>query len=403
MEGGFYEIFPGKKQKEHFVPKWYLRNFSSTPDQGHIWVYTTETKKIKQEPINLVAQKQGFYGKEFEDSLDPIDTRTKRVIENIILSENIDGLTSTQETTLHEFFTLQYYRTEHAKKLVENQLEFTIKFQMVPKLKQSYKHIAEKDFVSILSEPPTPNFFLLNIDMALCSIKALSDLTPYLIKNNTNVPFFTSDDPVAFNNRYHVPNKFLIGLHSVGLQIFCPINERYSIMLIHREAYDLKNSDRSLIKLTSKKDVDLFNKLQILDSHFQIFSKKNSLSYIQHLHKESEMMKKSKGFDIKLQNEIPSEIKEYKKVERRDYGLQFSFLERNKNFVRNEWPKCLRESQSSKTAFVRNKEIYDEVMANTDSFISSFLKNYQSMMEQKVTQLDSKTISVKHPRYINQT
>lgn len=95
MEGGFYEIFPGKKQKEHFVPKWYLRNFSSTPDQGHIWVYTTETKKIKQEPINLVAQKQGFYGKEFEDSLDPIDTRTKRVIENIILSENIDGLTST--------------------------------------------------------------------------------------------------------------------------------------------------------------------------------------------------------------------------------------------------------------------------------------------------------------------
>jgi len=280
--------------------------------------------------------------------------------------------------------------------------EFTIKFQTVPKLKQTYKHIAEKDFESILSEPPTPNFFLLNIDMALCSIQSLSDLTPYLIKNSTNVPFFTSDDPVAFNNRYHVPNKFLIGFHSLGLQIFCPINEKYCLMLVHRDAYDLKNSDKSLIKLTSKNDVDLFNKLQILDSHFQVFSKENSLSYIQRLHKESEIMRKSKIFDLKLQNKIPSEIKEYTKVERRDYGLQFSFLERNKKFVRNEWPKCLKEAKSSKTAFIRNKEIYDEVMAKTELFISSFLKDYQSMIEQKVKQLESKTISAKHPRYFKQ-
>jgi hypothetical protein len=42
-------------------------------------------------------------------------------------------------------------------------------------------------------------------------------------------------------------------------------------------------------------------------------------------------------------------------------------------------------------------------MAKTDSFIASFLKEYQSMMEQKVKQLQSKTISAKHPKYFHQT
>jgi len=374
-----------KKQKEHYVPKWYLRNFSSTPDHGYIWVYDTKSKKISEEPINKIAQKQDFYGKDFEDSLDPIDSKTKLVIEKIISSENVDDLTATQLDTLHEFFVLQYYRTEHAKIAIEKQLNLNMELHTIPGLRKKYKHVSEADFKSVLQEPPTPNFFLLNIDMSLKSKKALSDLTPYLIKNNTKIPFFTSDDPVAFNNRFHVPNKFLIGFQAVGVQIICPINKRYCLMLIHREAYDIQNSDNSLIKINSKQDVDLFNILQILDCNLQAFSKDSSLGYLQRLQKESEKIKKLKPFNQKMQTGNVSVIKEYQNVERRNYGMHFSFLERNANFVRDKWPRYSTNA-SPEIPFIRNKDIYDEVKVQTDLFISSFLKEYQEMLEQKVKQ-----------------
>jgi len=385
MNDRFHAMNPSKKQKEHYVPKWDLRNFSSTSDHGHIWVYNTKLRQISEEPINKIAQKQDFYGKEFEDSLDPIDSKTKLVIEKIISSENVDDLTTTQLDTLHEFFVLQYYRTEHAKVAIEKQLNLNIKLQTIPRLRKIYKHVSEEDFESALREPPTPNFFLLNIDMSLKSKKALSDLTPYLIKKNTNIPFFTSDDPVAFNNRFHVTNKFLIGFQAVGVQIICPINKRYCLMLIHREAYDIENSDNSLIKINTKRDVDLFNILQILDSNLQVFSKDNSLGYLQQLQKESGKIKKTKPFNQKMQNGGADVIKEYQEVERRNYGIHFSFLKRNANFVRDKWPKHSMNA-SSGIPFIRNKDIYDEVKVQTDLFISSFLKEYQEMLEQKVKQ-----------------
>ncbi len=388
MEQEFRNIDPKKKQKEHYVPKWYLRNFSSTSDRGYIWAYSTKSKTIKEEPINKIAQKQDFYGKEFEDSLDPIDTRTKLVIENIISNNNVDNLSVSQLDTIYEFFVLQYYRTEHAKEAIEKQLKLTTKLETIPRLSKVYRYIPQKDFETILSEPPTPNFFLINIDMALNSKEAISDLTLYLIKNSTNMPFFTSDDPVVFNNRYHVKNKFLIGFQAPGVQIICPIDQKYSLMLVHQDAYRIKNSGKSLITLKLKTDVDLFNKLQILDSHSQVFSKNNTLGYIQNLHKESEIMRKKIRFDEKIQSETLREIKDYEKIERKNYGVHFSFMERNENFVRNVWPKYLKKTPPSETPFVRNKELYAKVKAKTDLFLASFLKDYQTMLEQKVSQLE---------------
>jgi len=374
---------PSKKQKEHYVPKWYLRNFSSTSDHGYIWVYDTKLKQISEQPINKIAQKQDFYGKEFEDSLDPIDSKTKLVIEKIISSENVDALTNTQLDTLHEFFVLQYYRTEHAKNATEKQLNLNMELHTIPRLRKKYKHVSDADFNSALTELPPPNFFLLNIDMSLKSKKALSDLTPYLIKNNTNIPFITSDDPVTFNNRFHVPKKFLIGFQAVGVQIICPINKRYCLMLIHQEAYDIQTSHNSLIKINAKNDVDLFNVLQILDCNLQVFSKDSSLGYLQRLQKESGKIKKSKPFNQKMQNGNPNVIKEYQDVERRNYGMHFSFLERNANFVREKWPR-FSTNTPPEIPFIRNKDIYDEVKVQTDLFISSFLKEYQEMLEQQV-------------------
>jgi hypothetical protein len=388
MEERFYEINSTKNQKEHFVPKWYLRNFSSTSDHGYIWVYNTKLREIKEEPINKMAQKQGFYGKNFEDFLDPIDTRTKLVIENIISNENIDNLTHENLDTLYEFIVLQYYRTEHAKEIVERQVRKTIKFKTFPKVRAIYKHISDETFEEILRLPPNLNFFLFNIGIALSSKKAISDLTPYLIKNNTNMPFITSDDPVAFNNRYHVTNKFLIGFQSPGVQIICPINKKYCLMLVHRDAYTVKNTNKSLIQLTSKNDVELFNKLQILDSYVQIFSERNPINFIPHLHWESRMMARSKQLNKELQNTLPNIIKEYEKIERKNYGVHFSFLERNENFVKNKWPKYLKNASLQGSRLIRNNSLTEEVDTQVDSFVSPIMKEYQLAVEQRINQLE---------------
>ena len=77
-----------QKKRQHYVPQFYLRNFSK--DEHYIYIYNLKSGKIEEGPISRTCEKKYFYGKddEFENILERIETDHSKIIHNI-LKQNI--------------------------------------------------------------------------------------------------------------------------------------------------------------------------------------------------------------------------------------------------------------------------------------------------------------------------
>ncbi|RJG13026.1 DUF4238 domain-containing protein [Pseudomonas cavernicola] len=259
-----------KKSNQHYVPQFYFRLFSN--DGKSICVFNRKNgKSCPSASIKGQASKHKFYGsEEIEDAfsnLEGIFSGPLRLLKSCSdlreLSE-ADYLLTLQAIMFQRARTLAARNSSHPMNDRLTKLWLEAEINKNEDLSDEQKH----EFISSLDlfEIDPLRFHLEQIKISIEQADLLSDLIPVLLDNRTNRPFIFSDSPAVFHNSYYgnVKLRGVLGFTTPGLQIFFPLCEKRTLLLVDPQRYSVKRiRDGNMVHVRDLQDVAAINKLQI--------------------------------------------------------------------------------------------------------------------------------------------
>lgn len=204
--------------KAHFVPVFYLKNFGD-----RIYLYDKQTREKHPSTPEDVAFQRNFYAdsndttSKLEQAMAQLEGGASKVISNIIRTESVSGLSGADRAALCVFAALQFARTPEFKDWIHDAMQSMLD-ALVRQMGVTDWHFVENDaksahLVSILGsiDAVGPHLF----QMRIC-----------LFKNDTDIPLWTSDNPVVRHN--DLTGK--LGAGSPGVEFYLPLSPKFLLM-----------------------------------------------------------------------------------------------------------------------------------------------------------------------------
>lgn len=295
--GGWLDLYKRlqvntEKKNQHYIPKFYLRNFSYQGNNKQIGVFNLDNQKFCQQgKLKTQGSKNFFYGADgiVENKLSDLEGHLASILRDIIKSkilpakgskEHIDllafvGLTNLRNPVLIE--NIKQSREEMRNRLLELHQDADVD-KLVPKFEhEEVIRLALSGLTQIL--------------------KTTTDLDYKLLVNKTVQPFIGSDFPVVRYNQFLESKKWEYGREGygcIGLQIFIPLNPDITLMFYDPMVYKVGFRKRSEHELTDLGDVNQLNILQMVNCFGTIyFNEKADEYYIREIHSRSLKFKRS--------------------------------------------------------------------------------------------------------------
>lgn len=288
------------KVAHHYVPQFYLRNFSSNKKSIGLYLIKQE-KYVKDASIKKQACKDYLYGKDekLENFLMIIESNCSKIIGEIIKTQKLPTKQSEDYCYLLLFMLLSEARTLERADASNEFIDVLAKTMLTLDRKIGIS----KDFIEKISIKMTiPNLFPILASMENCLI--LSDLYSTLLINNTDRQFLTSDNPLIRYNQMYVQRNYALrgyGLVNIGIQLFFPISPRLRICLYDGEVYDAITRKDGNIEINKGKQLDEINKLIYLNAYEYIFfNNKVKKSYINRIVENNKSIKPRKYSEVKV-------------------------------------------------------------------------------------------------------
>ena len=256
-------------KNQHYVPQFYLRNFSS--NKRSIVLYRIKGKRppVKNAAIKNICSEDYFYDRDnsIEAALSQKEDDWSAVLKEIIEQKQIRQLTD--KTSLREFVSYQYTRTRgllnHVSSMVQKLLLYIFfqdkVLQYLANDEKTQKEVVIEEIQKFAKEYAkdsiTPAWLLTMTDDMT---KGISDLRITILDNQTSKNFITSDTPVIMINPFSADQ---VGFGVVGIVIIVPVSPKIAVMIYDDKIYHL-NSD--LYLLTNEDDVININKYTFLNA-----------------------------------------------------------------------------------------------------------------------------------------
>lgn len=248
-------------KNQHFVPKCYLREFSSCRDKRSINLFNIDRKmSIQSASLNGQCSKAYFYGEDqrLEDAIQNSERAYAETIRSI--KRNVNFITQKDAVIMRHFCHLQQSRTEDTAMINVMHSQALSEFCSCGGIVE--EKLSAKD-AAILSLKLFSEYMNITRDLKVC-----------IIKNRTNIPFITSDNPSVLCNKWHdsQPRGAVrsFGLRHSGVMFVLPITP-FSVCIVYDGGvYNINNiSGWSEIKKDS--DAKAFNDLQFLNCAKNIY------------------------------------------------------------------------------------------------------------------------------------
>ena len=311
-------------KSQHYVPKFYLKNFSKGNNKIH--VFSKENNKKFCANISKVANENYFYKipdvsqkskklelteeqkkQEIEKWLGAIDSKSSKVLleflrhikscklKKLPLGNNhksisLDLLETDKDLryNLSAFFVLQDLRTkehrESIRQLHAGRLNKIYQFisNNSDEMKKSNDELKKlgidpKNLKVVLKDEAIDLFHL----RSLLDKKHISGLSNILFNrkwsigiNNTNIPLFTSDHPLV---KYNYENTVYGGGYSSD-EVIIPLTPKYLLIMISPVFWKditLLNNKNCMVQELKKESVIFYNHLQASRSYNYVFSNTN--------------------------------------------------------------------------------------------------------------------------------
>lgn len=253
-----------QNKKHHFVPKFYLRNFSK--DGKSIGIYNISSQRaISKGNLRNQCYRDYFYGKDLkvEHALADMEGAAADLINNTVLkNEAVPRSFSAEHVILSHFIVLQTARTSYE---ADAMAESTDKL---------FKAVYREQFEDIDQfEIGFENTVLMSLQVASRMVPAVYDLKIKLLRNDSGIGLITSDNPIVRHNQYFEGNEHAghTGLGQAGLQIFLPLSSKYLILLYDAQTYKVGEKNSRVVVMTSGDDVAALNALQWLNAHENVY------------------------------------------------------------------------------------------------------------------------------------
>jgi hypothetical protein len=324
-------LMPDNK-KHHYVPKFYLRNFSLKNGEKNIGIFNIPNKKfISSGAIKNQAYKDYFYGKDgnAEKALGFIESKSSKIIREIVNTKLLPVKRPESYQMLLLFLVILNARTIHAEERLNDSINNLFK-HVLSEVSEEFNEELKDESLRIGLE----NAVHLAIKTAALVAPITFDLDCKLICNKTQSSFITSDNPVVLYNQFlesRRPGFNNIGFVTKGLKILFPLSPSYCLVFFDGDVYKVGEKNTMEVEIKSSADVESMNRLQYINAQKNLyFNGSVSSAYLTKLISSS---LKYRGVSKVELREISNTVKSKKrhillhqKLTEERCGLQLSFV-----------------------------------------------------------------------------
>lgn len=254
-------------KKHHYVPKFYLKNFSQ--DSLSINIYNiSRDKTINNANLKNQCYKDYFYGRDdkVEKALGGIEGAASEIFREIIKHQSAPQPFTKEHMRLVLFVLIQHNRTTYA---VDTLNEITDKFakKLLAAEKSLNLHDLDKLKVSITEAGA------FSVANATSALHFALDLKCKVLIAKEGTEFITSDNPAILYNQLFEKLDYMsaIGLSCKGLQIFLPISPTILLHYYDSNCYKVGDRKSNAVRITELRDMDSLNKLQLVNASENIY------------------------------------------------------------------------------------------------------------------------------------
>lgn len=245
--------------KQHVVPKLYLRRFSANGKQLNVY-NLKRNRAIAGASLRDQCYGRDIYGPgpEIEkDLLNRLETEFARVTAQIIKTNALpDNMADHVE--LLRFLASQHVRPQGAIDQVNAELDLLMKHIV----KKTTDRFSDEDLARVRVRLRHPGIFLLGA-LPKC-VRGMLDLGMILVTPPASREFVTSDRPLILYNTYaEIPPTGRMagnGVASIGAQFFLPLSPRLLLALYDGKVYVTRQQGE--LHTATERDVDVINVLQ---------------------------------------------------------------------------------------------------------------------------------------------
>ena len=244
-------------KNQHFVPRCYLKPFTANGENAAINLYNIDRNRlIRGAPVKNQCSRDYFYGQDpqLEEAIQSVESAYGSVLREILTHGC--SLTKGHCWVLRVFWMLQNVRTEAAsKRSVEmadealDGIDPSFRFE-IKEAVQSAMHA----FAALM--------------------EVVSDLKVCLIKNTTDVPFITSDDPAILTNRWYLESNktkgMSFGMRDAGALLLLPLSPKIYCICYDSDVYSIA-SEKGWVIARHKSDIEALNEFQLLHCRANLF------------------------------------------------------------------------------------------------------------------------------------
>lgn len=287
-------------KSQHFVPRCYLRAFCADDEGAAINVFNIGRElSIEGAPAKGQCARPYFYGRdgEIERALQEPEGEYGEIMRRAMVAPH--ALSPDDLTTLHAFMVLQSYRSaawiEGMIRLAEAQRAL-VAAEATPELLNSMIVTHE-------------NAIVLALGAFRQSLDATRHLETRLFVNRTTLPFFTSDDPAVYTNRFHLQKDVLggAGLSSPGTMLLMPLSPRMLLLSYDPAIYTLVGRGGELGIIDRVADAAAVNDLQAVWGRSNLYFREwQDRALVEAAHQVAQPRRREDWFEVEnLQETAP--------------------------------------------------------------------------------------------------
>lgn len=252
-----------EKKKQHFVPKFYMRQFADSNKKFSVFLAEKKTV-LPHVPYESQCSKNYFYGSDavWENKLSTMEGKWAKAIGYAAKEGDYDEATA---RLLKQYAIFQRLRTpaesDYRKQEQSELYEQVIKMQFD---KENLDDETKKACSQIAKEGFSVEDMLDVVNEQQCLI---NDLQTLIIEYKTKERLISSDTPVVAINPFHM---FSIGLGIMGLILFYPISAQRLVVIYDAKMYP-KYRGHKLAYSSDGREVVALNDYQLVSASKILF------------------------------------------------------------------------------------------------------------------------------------
>lgn len=269
-----------EKKREHYVPRFYLRNFSYDKDEPfYLHCYDKQDERGFKATIRNIGHENYFYdlspSQEIEDLLADLEGDLEPSYTKLVETGDLMGLNRDDRLKISTLISLQHLRTRKFRDTIKQASEYTL--DAIEDEGSEARDIVE----AATEESGAKEWQLQLLSNALLGFAEILDrMGWFLFKNRTEYPLWTSDHPIAIFNPINPEPDPEKGIERRGSKLHFPLSSDLVLGIFDPRTYPGLPDEE---ELTEKGHVDFQNKLQVEHSYQYLYSPEDDFGLAQEL------------------------------------------------------------------------------------------------------------------------